>query len=83
MSMEKHQYYVLCMYVHFQETMCRIPILKIVHNYHTSIFPVLQVHKFHLHMTHWWGPHEMINLLFVYDLCNRISSHYDLRFLLL
>jgi hypothetical protein len=41
------------------ETMCRIPILKIVHNYHASIFPVLQVHKFHLHMTHWRGPHEM------------------------
>jgi hypothetical protein len=54
-----HRCMTFGMYVHFQETMCRIPILKIVHNYHTSIFSVLQVHKFHLHMTHWRGPHEM------------------------
>ena len=54
-----HRFMTFGMYVHFQETMCHIPILKIVHNYHTSIFPVLQVHKFHLLMTHWWGPHEM------------------------
>ena len=54
-----HKFMTFGMYVYFQEMMCRIPILKIVHNYHTSTCPLLQVHKFHLHMTHWRGPHEM------------------------
>jgi len=62
------------MYVHFQETMCRIPILKIVHNYHTSIFPVLQVHKFHLHMTHWRGLHEMAPISMVSSLFNHYKA---------
>ena len=70
-----HRFMTFGMYVHFQETMCRIPILKITHNYHTSIFPVLQVHKFHLHMTHWRGPHEMTPISMVSSIykCRRIS----------
>jgi hypothetical protein len=54
-----HRFMTFGMYVHFKETMCRIPILKIVHNCHTSIFPVLQVHKFHLRMTHWRDSYKM------------------------
>jgi len=74
------------MYVHFQETMCRIPILKIVHNYHTSIFPVLQVNKFHLHMTHWWAlmrwltsqwylVYSIITKLMSFEICLILLDH--------
>ena len=79
-----HRVMTFGMYVHFQETMCRISILKIVHSYHTSIFPVLPVHKFHLHMTHWQGPHEMtpISMVSSYSVNDELSkiefSHYKI-----
>ena len=72
-----HRFMTFGMYVHFKETMCCIPILKIVHNYHTSIFPVLQVHKFHLHRTHWWGPHEMAPISMVSSYTSSHDQNFD------
>jgi hypothetical protein len=72
-----HRVMTFGMYVHVKETMCCIPILKIVHNYHTSIFPVLQVHKFHLHRTHWWGPHEMAPISMVSSYTSSHDQNFD------